>query len=129
MTLIEPLSVAAGGAMGCLCRYALEFIPAISTKPLPVIAANLAGCILIGIVSALLAHFNASAVLNRLLVTGLLGGFTTFSAFALHPVMLIRQGLWAEAIGYVTLSVIGGLLLCAVAMTGTEYFLKTTSAL
>lgn len=128
MWLIEPLSVAAGGAVGCLCRYALEFIPAISTKPLPVIAANLAGCILIGVVSALLAHFNAPAVINRLLVTGVLGGFTTFSAFALHPVMLIRQGLWVEAIGYVAVSVIGGLLLCAAAMICTEYFLKPAAA-
>ena len=47
-----------------------------------------------------------------ILVTGFFGGFTTFSAFAFDGVKLIREGLYNQFFLYISISVIGGLLLC-----------------
>lgn len=120
MVIGEALAVASGGALGCLFRYGMEFIPGLSAKPLPVITSNIVGCLLIGVLSAIFERYEVSAVVSRFFITGLLGGFTTFSAFSLHPVTLMRGGEWLEAVGYVSISVIGGLAACALAMFATE---------
>ena len=121
----EIAAVASGGALGCVGRYAMEHLPLTADKPWTTVITNLIGCALIGIVSAILARYAAASSLwPRLLVTGLLGGFTTFSAFALHPVTLIRQGVWGEALLYVGISVTGGLALCGIALVFTEKILS-----
>ena len=121
----EIAAVASGGALGCLGRYTLEHLPLSGGRPWATTLTNLIGCALIGIVSALLARYASSSSLwPHLLVTGLLGGFTTFSAFALHPVTLMRQGLWGDAMLYVGVSVVGGLALCAAALIATERLLS-----
>lgn len=79
------------------------------------IAVNLTGCLLIGIVWRL----QPSRALSLLLVTGVLGGFTTFSSFGFDTLTLLREGRLAEALGYVAVSVLGGLALTAVGWYAT----------
>ncbi|MEJ6554981.1 CrcB family protein [Microbacterium esteraromaticum] len=94
---------AAGGAIGTAGRLALGTL--IADGPAAVLVANLAGSLLLGILTARLP----SSDLRILLGTGLLGGFTTYSAFAIDTVEL-----WAAsptlAVGYVAASIVGGLL-------------------
>ncbi|KAF5885504.1 fluoride efflux transporter CrcB [Rhizobium sp. PEPV16] len=117
--MIQALLVAVGGAIGSLLRYyvgqwALRLMgPAF---PWGTLAVNVVGCFVIGIFAELIARkFNASVELRLLLITGFLGGFTTFSAFSLDAISLFERG---EAVAggiYIAASV--GLSMAAV-MTG-----------
>lgn len=72
---------------------------------------NVAGCLVIGVLSGFAvkqAEFSANARL--FLFTGLLGGFTTFSAFGLETFQLMRRGEFLVAGAYVVLSILVGLL-------------------
>ncbi|MBY5863316.1 fluoride efflux transporter CrcB [Rhizobium leguminosarum] len=117
--MIQALLVAVGGAIGSLLRYyvgqwALRLMgPAF---PWGTLAVNVVGCFVIGVFAELIARkFNASVDLRLLLITGFLGGFTTFSAFSLDAISLFERG---EAVAggiYIAASV--GLSMAAV-MTG-----------
>ncbi|MDV4154523.1 fluoride efflux transporter CrcB [Rhizobium brockwellii] len=94
--MIQALLVAAGGAIGSLLRYyvgqwALRLMgPAF---PWGTLAVNIVGCFVIGVFAELIARkFNASVELRLLLITGFLGGFTTFSAFSLDAISLFERG-------------------------------------
>lgn len=109
------LAVAAGGALGALARWkvgqwALLLAPQ-AKWPWHTLLVNLLGCLLIGGVMGLAARtWGPAAALRLFLVTGLLGGFTTFSAFGMETLLLLRRGELALAGGYVAASVIGGVL-------------------
>ncbi|GAA2897769.1 fluoride efflux transporter FluC [Microbacterium esteraromaticum] len=94
---------AAGGAVGTAARLGLGML--IADAPASVLVANIVGAMLLGILTARLP----ASDLRILLGTGVLGGFTTYSAFAVDSI-----GLWsaspALAAGYVAASLIGGLL-------------------
>ena len=114
MSLRELLIVGAGGAAGAVARPAMAgALMAASGHPrFPVgtLAVNLLGCALIGVFAAFaeaLPGLNGPARL--LLVTGVLGGYTTFSAFGLETMLLLRRGDAALAAGYVAASVLLGL--------------------
>ena len=108
------LLVGAGGFAGALARWGLG--TAIKTGlgeshnhfPYPTFAINLLGCLAIGIAYGL---WEANTTLRLLLVVGFLGGFTTFSAFGLETLSLIRSGAVANAALYVGLSTGLGVLL------------------
>lgn len=122
--LSEILLVASGGAVGCVGRYAADSIAMFPDKNCNTIAINITGCLLIGILWSLSDRTSLiPAGAYRLLVTGLLGGFTTFSAFSLHPVLMMRNGLFGEAALYVLVTVIGGLAACYAGMMATERLL------
>lgn len=110
------LLVMLGGALGSAARYAigLALNPAQTTGfPLGTLLVNLIGCALIGFVAGTLqvsASPNVTAW-RLFLITGVLGGFTTFSAFGLETIHLARSGQLLAAAGYVLLSNIGGLAL------------------
>lgn len=107
------LVVALGGALGALARWAVgEALPASPAGwPWPTLAVNLTGCLLIGVLLAvLLERFRTATLLRPFLATGVLGGFTTYSTFAVDVVRLADAGAWAVAAGYVVASVLGGLL-------------------
>ncbi|QND14060.1 fluoride efflux transporter CrcB [Rhizobium leguminosarum] len=94
--MIQALLVAVGGAIGSLLRYyvgqwALRLMgPAF---PWGTLAVNIVGCFVIGVFAELIARkFNASVELRLLLITGFLGGFTTFSAFSLDAISLFERG-------------------------------------
>lgn len=114
--------VSAGGAIGSAARYALatrttqwaQLILPTTRFPWGTWLVNLLGCCIIGVMAGLaLRHAWLSANLRLLLFTGLMGGFTTFSAFGLETVELAMRQHWRVAITYVLSSVLLGLLATA----------------
>jgi fluoride exporter len=100
--------VMAGGALGAALRYALaRALPLDTAWPWPTFIANVAGGVLMGLLSAwLLRAGQAGELLRLLLGVGLLGGFTTFSAFSLEMAKMMDQGQVSLAAGYALASVI-----------------------
>jgi fluoride exporter len=109
------LLVAAGGALGSLARYKLAGLITHQTVtaafPFGTFAVNVLGCLVAGVLIGVAEHYAILTVETRLLVfTGILGGFTTFSAFGVETVALLQRGQIAVAASYVLLSVLCGLL-------------------
>jgi CrcB protein len=101
--------VAIGGAIGASARHlvnglALRFVG--PNFPWGTMAINIAGSFAMGVFIEVLARrFNASSELRLFVATGVLGGFTTFSAFSLDFAMLWERGAMAPAFGYALASV------------------------
>ncbi|NZD62510.1 fluoride efflux transporter CrcB [Rhizobium sp. WYCCWR 11290] len=114
--MIQALLVAVGGAIGSLLRYyvgqwALRLMG--PSFPWGTLAVNVVGCFVIGVFAELIARkFNASVELRLLLITGFLGGFTTFSAFSLDAISLFERGEAVAGSIYIVASV--GLSMAAV---------------
>lgn len=102
------LMVAAGGALGSLLRYLCGLLV---QQPWVTLAVNLLGSFLIGICALYFAS-GEHPQLRLLLVTGILGGFTTFSAFSLDSLQFLQLGEWGRALLYVFGNVAGGVLAC-----------------
>lgn len=106
--LTSLLHVALGGALGASARY-LVGVGAVRLLghgfPWATLAVNILGSLAMGALVVLLAQKDATR-LAPLLMTGLLGGFTTFSAFSLDAVTLYERGQLGAAAGYVTVSVV-----------------------
>jgi fluoride exporter len=86
--------------------------------PWGTLVVNVAGCLLVGVIGALLAppgRLHDAQNLRVFLVIGVLGGYTTFSAFALETVLLAERGQLAASAGYVAASMIA----CILAAWGT----------
>lgn len=118
--LIASGYVAIGGAAGAVLRYQLGRAmtgwlgPKVVTQfPWATLTANLLGCLAMGLLAGWLARngdTGSNGELWRLLIgVGLLGGFTTFSAFGLEMMMLIERGQVATALTYAGVSVFAGL--------------------
>ena len=106
------LAVAVGGAGGALARFGIaELIRHTTNLPAYVgtALANLIGCFAIGVVWVMIEAGGHPAWVRALLVTGLLGAFTTFSTFSLDAMHLIEDRRFAELAGYITASVVVGL--------------------
>ena len=107
--------VALGGALGAVARY-LTGMAAVRLMghgfPWGTLTVNVIGSFLMGVLVVALAEFSATRY-APLLMTGLLGGFTTFSAFSLDAMVLYERGDVTLAAGYVALSVILSLLALA----------------
>ncbi len=103
------LLVGLGGALGSMARYGLQssYNPG---YPYGTLAANLLGCLLIGLLGGWLGR-SADTDKALLLMTGFCGGFTTFSSFTLESLHLLRDGRLPAFFGYAAASIAGGLLL------------------
>jgi len=108
------IAIALGGALGSVARYAMNTQV---TKlmgfhfPFGVMSVNILGCFVMGsMVGVMALHFNVSQEMRSLLLTGILGGFTTFSAFALDAALLIQRHDYVLAGLYVAGSVGGSIL-------------------
>jgi CrcB protein len=104
------LSVALGGALGSVARYVMVMQ---MTRwlghgfPWGTLAVNVLGGMLIGVLAeAMAVKWPAAAETRAFLITGMLGGFTTFSAFSLEVVALAERGAVAAAAAYVAASVV-----------------------
>lgn len=105
--------IAIGGAIGTLLRYALSRnVPVeISTFPTTTLLINVVGALILGLLlGALGRHRPTDTTLRPLIGIGVLGGFTTFSTFALETVQLARGDRLLIAAVYVGVSVGVGLL-------------------
>lgn len=100
-----PLAVAGGGALGTSLRYAVAV--ALDSSTAATVAVNIAGSFALAVIA-----FRWSGAPGRptsaFLTTGLLGAFTTFSAFAVDANLLVGDGT-TSALAYVGVSVLGGL--------------------
>lgn len=107
------LAVAAGGAVGGLARHAATV--AVAHEPgtfaWTVLAVNVTGCALLGVLVGSLATGRVRHPLARpFLGAGVLGGYTTFSAFSLDTYQLVDAAAVPSALAYVGLTVVGCLL-------------------
>ena len=105
------LLVGAGGFLGAVARYLLGgwiLHHSMAAKfPWGTFTINVLGCLVIGVLSGVAERFDTFGHGARLfLFTGLLGGFTTFSAFGLETIFLMRRGEWFFAALYVGASVV-----------------------
>lgn len=120
MTSSTPLAasglVALGGGAGAVLRYqsgrALTGLlgPAtVATFPWATLFVNIAGSLAMGLLVGWLARHGSGGDTWRLLIgVGLLGGFTTFSAFSLEMMLLIERGQPTTAFAYAAISVLAG---------------------
>lgn len=110
---VNLLLVFLGGAIGVVARYALmAAIPDLAGVPFAVLIANICGAFLLGTLLELLMRIGpeskARGAMRLLFGTGLLGGFTTYSALALAVMQLGGAGEWWLAAGYGFVTVICG---------------------
>ena len=107
------LLVALGGALGSALRWALSgAVQRWTGSPLPwgTFAVNALGSLAIGVITALaLERALVSPAIRAFLVPGVLGGFTTFSAYSYETFALLRDGQWLAAAGYAGGSVAVGI--------------------
>lgn len=111
----QIVMVALGGAVGSVARYKLGGVVLHQTPgwnfPLSTFCVNVLGCLVIGLLAGAVEHHDMFSMSARLfLFTGVLGGFTTFSAFGYETFFLLRRGLVWTSMLYVGLSVVCGLI-------------------
>lgn len=108
------LLVGLGGALGSMARYALAVLMlqnASARFPFGTLAVNVLGCVIAGVLAGLSERHGWPGTDARLFMfAGLLGGFTTFSAFGLDAMALMRRGETGMAFAYVVGSVVVGLV-------------------
>ncbi len=100
------LAVAAGGAVGAACRYAVSLIPLKSGFPWLTLVTNIIGALLIGFIVGAAQRRGLSQNAVLFLKTGVCGGFTTFSTFSLEALTLAEEGRKAESAVYIAASVV-----------------------
>jgi len=119
---MEPLGFAAvgiGAALGAWLRWwlGLRLNALLPSMPLGTLAANLVGGFLVGVAVAFFGRHPGLAPEARLMViTGFLGGLTTFSTFSAEVVTLVGSGEYLWALGAAGAHLAGSLLLTAVGM-------------
>ena len=117
------LLIGAGSFTGGILRYLLSQyiqIKSFSTFPFGTLAVNIVGCLFMGIVFGLAGKWNFPHELRFFLTTGLLGGFTTFSAFSNETFVLFRDGQFVFAVIYILLSVFVGLAATIIGNAATK---------
>lgn len=106
------LYVAAGGALGAFARYALGgwiLARTTGTFPWPTPTINVLGSFLLGMSIPALGALPVPGELRALITVGVLGGFTTFSAFSYEAIALLQQAHWLRFLAYALGSVVAGL--------------------
>ena len=113
---VAYLLAALGGALGALARWGVATALPRSPGgwPWATLLVNLTGCLLMGALVAVLTARSPEPTWARpFLAVGVLGGYTTYSAFAVEVVELVEAGAPVLAAGYVLVSVLGGVLAVA----------------
>ena len=108
--MTHTLIVACGGALGAALRHltnsaTLRLLG--PNYPWGTLTVNILGSFIMGLIVELVARrLGASTEMRLFLATGVLGGYTTFSAFSLDTILMWERGAMASALGYVVLSVV-----------------------
>jgi CrcB protein len=115
------VAIAAGAVVGAWLRWALSYWlnPRLVHLPLGTLVSNLLGGYLIGLaIAAFAAHPSISPVWRLVIITGFLGGLTTFSTFSAESVVLLMGAQWASALVH-AIAHLGGSLLATLAGIAT----------
>ena len=115
----ETLIVLAGGGVGAVLRYHVGRIVsawAALDRPIATLSINLIGGLLMGVLAGWLGARSDGEGWRLLIGVGLLGGFTTFSAFSLEVMRLLQSGRWSDGIAYILLSVVGSVALLGIGL-------------
>ncbi|MEO5834900.1 MAG: fluoride efflux transporter CrcB [Nakamurella sp.] len=109
--------VAVGGVVGALARYRLDLSWPVPPAGFPwsTVVVNVSGCLLIGIaLIVIVERMRTPPLVRPFLVTGVLGGYTTFSTYAVDLHRLLRTGHPGIAVGYLAATLFGALAATAV---------------
>lgn len=116
MSLLAALAVFVGAGLGALLRWGLgaRLNPVFPTLPLGTLAANLLGGLLVGVAVAWFSrHSGVPPEWRLFLITGFLGGLTTFSTFSAEVVTLLARGEYAWGLTAAGVHLTGSLALTA----------------
>ena len=110
--LVASLYVAIGGALGSWLRYAAGRLIGPTAFPWATLTVNVVGSFAMGLLAGWLARQGAAGEegWRLLLGVGLLGGFTTFSAFSLDFAQMVERGALPMSVGYIVASLVAGIL-------------------
>ncbi|HAW17325.1 MAG: fluoride efflux transporter CrcB [Oceanospirillaceae bacterium] len=118
---VQLIAIACGGAIGALSRFGLQqwLAPMYSGRfPLAIFIANSIGSLCIGLIYVLIVERGMlPEVWRAFLMVGLLGAFTTFSAFSLDSLRLIEQGEGLIALSNIFANVVVGLISAFIGMS------------
>jgi CrcB protein len=118
--------IAIFGAIGTLLRYGIQVFTQVQTGgtfPWGTLLINLTGCFLLGLVGqTLMNRMMVSPDWRMAITVGFFGGYTTFSSFGWETAKMLEAGEWLPATGYVTASVVIGLLLSVVGIRLANHF-------
>ena len=107
------IAIAIGGVLGCWARYAMtNLVQSIYGREFPyaTLSINVLACFMMGFLfEETLTRLTISPVLRVGILTGFIGGFSTFSTFAMETLLLTEQGEGARGLLYVLLSIVFGL--------------------
>lgn len=107
------VTIAIGGIFGCWARYAMtNGVQALLGRGFPyaTLSINILACLLIGFVfTEMVERVSVAPAIRIGILTGFVGGFSTFSTFAMETVFLAEQGEWGRSALYVFLSLVLGL--------------------
>jgi fluoride exporter len=115
----DTILVMAGGAIGAALRFHIaRWVGAISASgwPMGTLTVNLIGGLLMGVLAGYLHKRGLAEGWRLFFGVGLLGGFTTFSAFGLEMMDLIQQGRWMGSAAYAGMSVAGSVAMLALGL-------------
>ena len=117
-------AVAAGGALGATARWGIGL--ALPTPPgglpWPTLGINVLGCLLIGVLLGVAARRRTHPLLRPFAGTGVLGGFTTFSGYAVDGLGLLRAGTPGPAVLYLAGTLLGALAATALGLAAGQRF-------
>lgn len=107
-------AIAVGGVLGAEARYALSLVVSADASLLwPTLVANGSGCLVVGILMVVLLELTAPHWLVRpFLGIGVLGGYTTFSSYAVEVQVLLEQGRLWPAVGYLAVTPVLAIASC-----------------
>ncbi len=107
------LAIAIGGILGCWARYAMtNLVQAIYGRSFPyaTLSINVLACFLMGFLFVeTLDRLTISSVLRTGILTGFIGGFSTFSTFAMETLLLAEKGEFAKGGLYIAVSLVFGM--------------------
>ncbi|MFD0000757.1 fluoride efflux transporter CrcB [Nocardia sp. NPDC127526] len=123
--------IALGGGIGALLRYGTSLVvPEAGGIPWQTLAVNAIGCLAIGVLMAVITEFRSAHRLVRpFLGVGVLGGFTTFSTYAVEVRRLLESGRMATAFGYLGGTVMISLGAVVLGLGATRWAVRTARRL
>ncbi|MCO6504472.1 MAG: fluoride efflux transporter CrcB [Snodgrassella sp.] len=124
---LSLITIASGAAFGAILRWllALSLNTLHSTIPYGTLAANWIGAYLAGMAATFLTHYVDIAPQWRLLIiTGFLGGLTTFSSFSLEAVQLLQTHRWGLVLTHTLLHTGGSIILTILGMLSMQWMIR-----